>query len=138
MYFWRLFIHWYWHINPSNSDSFHLHLFDFPFIYQFYFRMTTLVNQLNLKYISLANINFVTWTTFTTRQLCCQKIRSPESIATFPIFESCHQKCLKFYFEGLINLIISCLNRTMAVWWHIHDKHTLVDFIYIIDSTKFS
>ena len=67
-----------------------------------------------------------------------KKLRSPWSIATFPIFALCHQKCLKFYFEGLINLIISCLNRTMAVWWHIHDKHTLVGFIYILDSINSS
>ena len=29
----------------SNHDSFHLYLFDFPFIYQFYFLMTTLVKS---------------------------------------------------------------------------------------------
>ncbi len=42
------------------------------------------------------------------------------------VLDLCHQKCLKFYYEGLINSIISRLNRTMAVWWwHILDKHTL-------------
>ena len=28
-----------------DKCGFHLHLFDFPFVYQFYFRMTTLVES---------------------------------------------------------------------------------------------